>query len=57
MWHRSLLDVKVRRGSDHHLVTARVRLELRVAGPKKHIKPRYDISRLQDPGTKSAFVL
>lgn len=57
MWHRSLLDVKVRRGGDHHLVTARVRLELRVAGPKKHIKPRYDISRLQDPGTKSTFVL
>jgi len=61
MWRRSLLDVKVRRGADvgrdHHLVTARVRLKLRAAGPKKQINPRYDISGLQDPRIKSAFVL
>ena len=61
MWHRSLLDVRVRRGadasSDDHLVSAKVRLKLRAAGPNKHITPRYDISRLQDPRTKSAFVL
>ena len=61
MWRRSLLDVKVRRGadvgSDHHLVTARVRLKLRAAGPKKQINPRYDISGLQDPRINSAFVL
>jgi len=37
MWRRSLLDVRVKRGadasSDHHLVTAKVRLKLRAAGP------------------------
>lgn len=61
MWRRSLIDVTVRRGadagSDHHLVTAKVRLKLRIAGPNKHTTPRYDISRLQDPRTKKAFVL
>ena len=60
MWRRSLLDVRVRRGadasSDHHLVTAKVRLKLRAAWPHKHITPRYDIRR-QDPRTKNAFVL
>ena len=34
-----------------------MRLQLRGAGPKKHIKPRYDISRLQDTRTKSTFAL
>ena len=61
MWRRSLLDVRVRRGadasSDHHLVTAKVRLKLRAAGPNKQRIPRYDISRLQDQRTKNAFVL
>ena len=40
MWRRSLLDVRVRRGadasSDHHLVTAKVRLKLRAAGSNKY---------------------
>ena len=61
MWRRSLLDVRVRRGadasSDHHLVTAKVRLKLRAAGPNKQRIPRYDISRLQDQRTKNAFIL
>jgi len=61
MWRRSLLDVKVTRGvdvgSNQHLVTARVRLKLRAAGPKKQINPRYDISGLRDPRIKSSFVL
>lgn len=39
MWRRSLLDVRVRReadaSSDHHLVTAKVKLKLRAAGPNK----------------------
>jgi len=38
-------------------VTARVRLKLRAAGPKKQINPRYDISGPQDPRIKDAFVL
>ena len=61
MWRRSLLDVRVRRGanasSDHHLVTAKVRLKLRAAGSNKQRILRYDISRLQDQRTKNAFVL
>ena len=61
MCRRSLLDVRVRRGvdasSDHYLVTAKVRLKLRAAGPNKQRIPRYDISRLQDQRTKNAFVL
>ena len=61
MWRHSLLDVRVRRGADassnHHLVTAKVRLKLRVAGSNKQRIPRYDISRLQDQRTKNAFVL
>ena len=61
MWRRSLPDVRVRRGadasSDHHLVTAKVRLKLRAAGPNKQRTPRYDFSRLQDQRTKNAFVL
>ena len=44
MWCRSLLDVRVRRGadanSDHHLVTAKVRLKLRAAGSNKQRIPR-----------------
>ena len=54
-------SIRVRRGadasSDHHLVTAKVRLKLRAAGPNKQRTPRYDISRLQDQRTKNAFVL
>ena len=60
-WRHSLLDVRVRRGadasSDHHLVTAKVRLKLRAAESNKQRIPRYDISRLQDQSTKNAFVL
>ena len=61
MWRRSLLDVRVRReadaSSDHHLVTAKVRLKLWAAGSNKQRIPRYDISRLQDQRTKNAFAL
>ena len=61
MWRRSLLDVKVRRGadaaSDHHLVTARVRLKLRAAGPKKQINPIYDINGCKTLGLRVPFVL
>ena len=55
------MTLRVRRGadtsSDHPLVTAMVRLKLRAPGPNKYTTLRYDISRLQDPRTKNAFVL
>ena len=60
-WRRSLQDVKVRRGadvgSDHHLVTATLKLKLRRNGPGKTRQHQYDIDKLQDPGTKNAFTL
>ena len=60
-WRRSLLDVKVKRGadvgSDHHLVTAALRLKLRRSGPKPTGQKRYDIEKLRDPKTRSSFVL
>jgi len=59
-FRRSLFDVRVNRGadvgSDHHLVTAKIRLKL-----KKHLtratKPgmRYNTELLQDGTTKDAF--
>ena len=60
-WRRCLHANKVRRvadmACDHHLVTARVRLKLKAAGPKKQINPIYDISGLQNPRIKSAFAI
>jgi len=59
MWRPSLLDVKVRRGadvgSDHHLVTARVRLKLRAAGPKKQITPHTTAVHCKIPGLGVPF--
>ena len=60
-WGRSLLSVRVRRGADasndHPLVTVKVCRKLRAAKPNKHTTPRYDFRRLQEPGTRNAFVL
>ena len=60
-WRRSLLDVRVRRGadvgSDHHLVTATLRVKLRKNGPQKKRQQQFDVERLRDPRTKSSFVL
>ena len=45
-------DVKVRRGadvgSDHHLVTAKIKVKLRRAGPPSNSTPKYDVKRLKD---------
>ena len=52
-WRRSLRDVKVRRGadigSDHHLVTACLKLKLKSAGRLTKGHSRFDVSQLKHP--------
>ena len=60
-WRRSLQDVKVRRGadvsSDHHLVTATLKLKLRRKGPCKIRQQQFDVEKLKDPRTNKTFTL
>lgn len=60
-WRRALQDVKVRRGadvgSDHHLVTATLKVKLSKSRPKKLKQQQFDMERLRDPKAKSAFIL
>ena len=55
-WRRSLLDVKVKLGadvgSDHHLVTAVLKVKLRKTGSKKKTRRQFDVQKLQDPKTR-----
>lgn len=57
-WTRSLQDVRVRRGadvgSDHHLVTANIKLKLKKIAPKSNIK-KYDTGKLSDNKIKQDF--
>jgi len=57
---RSLLDVRVMRGadvaSDHHLVTAKLRLKLKKNGPdQERRRARYNINYLKDPRVLEAY--
>ena len=58
-WRRSLRDVRVRRGadvgSDHHLVTANLKLKLRRNGPVKARPQRFDVRKLKEPRVKGTF--
>ena len=60
-WRRSLLDVRVRRGadvgSDHHLVTARIRPKLRRTDRQKTGHRRIDVNKLDDPAVKKSFLV
>ena len=61
-WRRSLLDVKVKRGadvgSDHHLVTANIKMNMRRStGGKTPVPRHYDIDKLHDPKVKNTFIL
>ena len=60
-WKRSLLDVRVKRGadvgSDHHLVTAFIKLRLRNAGRRMTSQRCFDTEKLRNSRVKSAFVL
>lgn len=52
-WRSSLLDARVRRGadvgSDHHLVTATLKLKLRRARKRTTGHQQLDVERLSDP--------
>ena len=61
IWRRSLLDVRVRRGadvgSDHHLVTARIRMKLRRTDRQQTGHRRFDVNKLDDPAVKKSFLI
>ncbi|XP_048759375.2 craniofacial development protein 2-like [Ostrea edulis] len=58
-WRRSLLDVRVKIGadieSDHHLVTALIKLKLRGTKQVQKTVRRFDIDRLKDTRVKNEF--
>lgn len=60
MWRRSLLDFKVKRsadvGSDHHLVTALVKIKLKKTEAKYNTQKKFDTQRLRDNTIKAAFI-
>ena len=60
-WKCSLLEVRVKRGvdvgSDHHFVTAVIKLKLRSAGGRMTAQRHFDSEKLCNPKVKSAFVL
>ena len=60
-WRRSLQDVRVKRGanvgSDHHLVTANLKLKLRKNGHDKTRRQQFDVIKLKEPRTRSTFTL
>ena len=59
-WRRSLLDVRARRGadvgSDHHLVTARIRMKLRRIDLQQTGHSRFNVNKLDDPAVKKSFL-
>ena len=60
-WRRSLLDVRVKRGadvgSDHHLVTALIKLKLKTTPIVSQRQKRYDVQRLKESQKRSEFVI
>ena len=60
-WRRSLQDVIVRRGadvgSDHHLVTATLKLKLRKNTTSKTGRQQFDVDKLHDMKTKNTFTI
>ncbi|XP_061188858.1 uncharacterized protein LOC133197034 [Saccostrea echinata] len=58
-WRRSLLDVRVKRGadvdSDHHLVTATIKLKLRSTERKNMARKKFDVDKLKDIKVRHEF--
>ena len=61
MWKRPLLNIRMKTGadvgSDHHLVTAFIKLKQGSAGCRMTAQRRFDAEKLWDPRVKSVFVL
>ena len=61
IWRRSLLDIRVRRGadvgSDHHLVTARIRMKLRRTDRQQTGHRRFDVNKLDAAAVKKLFLI
>jgi hypothetical protein len=61
MWRGSLQDVRVKRGadvgSDHHLVTAKIKIKLRRNGPTKNTTKRFNVKMLREPKVREVFNL
>ena len=60
-WKRWLQDVRVKRGadvsSDHHLVTATLKLKLMRNGPGKATQQHFHVEKLTEPRAKGTFTL
>ena len=58
-WGSSLQDVRVKRGadigSDHHLVIAKLRVKLVARKRQKNPRVKFDVRKLKQPETKTAF--
>ncbi|KAK3783096.1 hypothetical protein RRG08_059971 [Elysia crispata] len=61
IWRGSLLDVRVKRGSDvgsdHLLVIANIRLKLRRTDQRHADHRRLDVNKLKDPDVKRSFTI
>ena len=60
-WRSSLRDVKVRRvpdiGSDHHLVTACLKLKLKSAGRPAKGRSHFDVAQLKHQNVRKSLIL
>jgi len=58
-WKRSSQDVRVKRGadvgSDHHFVTATLKMKLRKNGPGNARQQQFDVNKLEEPRAKSTL--
>ena len=58
-WGSSLQDVRAKRGadigSDHHLVIAKLRVKLVTRTKQKNPRVKFDVRKLKQPETKTAF--
>ena len=60
-FRRSLMDCRVKRGadaaSDHHLLTAKIKLKLRRIPREQNGRTKYNVNSLKDETTKTVFKL
>jgi hypothetical protein len=60
VWRHSVLDVKVKRsadvGSDHHLVTAHIKVKLKKTEAITNTQAKFVPQRLRDKHVKATFI-